>query len=122
MVAFVNGVPRVIHMDDLFPITEKGAFVFAEPNQKFKKNNVWAMLIEKLWAKINVNYEKLVAGWAHEALTVFTGAGSLDYLMSNLDLEQTWILLSKNLEKGHLVGCGTKGAGDDSLSLDTGLA
>jgi hypothetical protein len=35
---------------------------------------LWGPLLEKLWAKINGNYELTQAGWQHEALRVLSGA------------------------------------------------
>ena len=29
---FICGVPHVVHIDDLFPVTESGNFFFAEPD------------------------------------------------------------------------------------------
>jgi hypothetical protein len=54
--------------------------MFAEPDPEAK--NVWAMFLEKLWAKINVNFERTSAGWQHEVIRVFTGAGAKDYIVS----------------------------------------
>ncbi len=39
-------------------------------------------LIEKLWAKLNGCYERIQAGWQHEALRVISGAPANDYLCS----------------------------------------
>ena len=40
------------------------------------------VLLEKLWSKINCNYELTVSGWQHEAMRVLTGSPAYDYLCS----------------------------------------
>lgn len=68
-------------VDDIFPITINGKLVFSEPNP-LTGNNLWPIILEKAWAKLNVNYEHTCAGWMHECARVFTGAGADDYISS----------------------------------------
>ena len=119
---FINGVPRIVQVDDLLPITKEGKFVFGEPNLAINSLQVWALILEKAWGKIVVNFERQVAGWAHECLTILTGAPSKDYLIKNYDLEEVWTIVYESLQKGYLVGCGTNGAGDDTVKDIIGLA
>ena len=58
---YINGVPRVINVDTLMPVTKSGKLMFSEPNPKTK--NCWGMILEKVWSKINSNYERTCAGW-----------------------------------------------------------
>lgn len=51
-------------------------------------------LIEKLWAKLNGSYERVQAGWQHEALRVLSGAPASDYLCSAYTSDQIWSLIS----------------------------
>ena len=71
---YICGVPHIIHIDDLFPVTESGNFFFAEPDAQTQ--NVWGIVLEKVWANLNVNYEKTCAGWQHEVIRVFAGLGA----------------------------------------------
>jgi len=54
---------------------------------------MYGPLLEKLWAKLNGNYERTTAGWQHEALNTITGAPSQDYLCSRYTPEEIWSLL-----------------------------
>jgi hypothetical protein len=74
--------------------------------------NCWGPLLEKLWSKINVNYERTCAGWQHEVVRVLLGCGAKDYLMKQLDVDSLWEHLVKGNERGHIMGCGSKGGGD----------
>ena len=69
---FVKGRPEVITIDDKLP--------YGTASPLFLKRTVdhayWAPLAEKLYAKINVNYETIGWGWMSEAMQIFTGAPS----------------------------------------------
>lgn len=65
----LNGEFKQIVVDDFFPCRE-GAPSFS----KTKNNELWVLILEKAWAKINHNYENTVAGFASEALRCLTGA------------------------------------------------
>ena len=60
---FIGGMPKVVVVDDYFPFeyqqsTEK--LFFAKMGSD---GSLWGPLLEKLWAKINGNYELIQAGW-----------------------------------------------------------
>ena len=56
-------MPKVVVIDDFFPFewqkTEEKLF-FAKMGSD---GALWGPLLEKLWAKINGNYELIQAGW-----------------------------------------------------------
>ena len=39
----------------------------------------WLPILEKAYAKISVNYEKMGLGWMDEAMRILTGAPSTQY-------------------------------------------
>jgi len=47
-------------MDDVYPVTKAGKLMFSEAGVS---NNVWGVVLEKAWSKLNVNYERTCAGW-----------------------------------------------------------
>ena len=66
-----NGEFREIIIDDYFPYNDskkKPAFCHSSQNE------LWVMILEKVWAKINENYEQIIGGSALEVLHDFTGA------------------------------------------------
>lgn len=78
-------MPRVVVLDDYFPFensqTGQEQLFFAKPGSD---GAMWGPLLEKLWAKINGNYELLQAGWQHESLRFFTGAPAQDYVCAQM--------------------------------------
>jgi calpain-15 len=67
----VNGIWEEIFLDDYFPWDEgEGKWVFAGS----KNNAIWALLMEKAWAKVHGGYLNVDVGWAKEAMHDLTGA------------------------------------------------
>jgi hypothetical protein len=69
-VVFLHGEPTRVVIDDYFPFIENGegerpdvAFVRFNPLTK----NIWPLIIEKVWAKVNLSYEDIIAGNSSEA-------------------------------------------------------
>lgn len=68
---FFNGDWKTVIIDDFFPCypDERGP-CFTKGNN----DEIWVMLLEKAWAKLHGNYEKVEAGIASESLRSLTGA------------------------------------------------
>lgn len=72
---YIHGEPREIVIDDHFPCKEvNGEMYLAFSHINEKTQNVWPLLLEKAWAKINLNYENIIAGNASEAFEFLTPA------------------------------------------------
>lgn len=110
---FVGGVPQKMLLDNLFSVTKEEKLMFAEPQIGVK--NVWALFLEKAWAKLNVNYERTCAGWQHEVMRVFTGAAAKDYICSQYTVDELWNILKTNHDEGYILGSGTIGEGNDQF-------
>lgn len=93
---FIRGRPMVVVVDDYIPFMQGGTSTESMP--VFANIGVdgalWGPLLEKVWSKINGNYEATAAGWQHEALRIFSGAPSYDYLTASYDIDQIWKILS----------------------------
>lgn len=79
-------------------------------------------LLEKMWAKVNGNYERLAAGWQHESMRIMCGAPSYDYLCSGYTAPELFKLLSEAHKKGYICGAGTSGGGSDRVRSSLGLS
>lgn len=76
-VVYVHGEQVRVIVDDYFPFHEheegevpKLAFVGMNPASK----NLWPAIMEKVWAKANLNYENIIAGNSSEAFEFLTPA------------------------------------------------
>ena len=67
---FKNGLPLTVMVDDKLPTTTNGSLVFA----KAVNNILWAVLLEKAYAKIHGSYEAIKSGHSSDVLRDLTGA------------------------------------------------
>ena len=67
---FLDGEYQTVYLDDYFPCI-KGTNIpyFVKPNSF----ELWAMLLEKAWAKVNKGYANIVEGWPSDVFTALTG-------------------------------------------------
>lgn len=72
---FNDGEWGNIVLDDKFLCDAYGSPAYARPHT----NEIWVMLLEKAWAKINISYENIDLGSSLEGLIALTGAPSKYY-------------------------------------------
>ena len=77
-----NGEWTTVTVDDYFPCYPEGDPLFS----KCHGNELWALLLEKAFAKIHGNYFLLRGGFVNEALLDLTGCPSISY-----DLEDEYV-------------------------------
>jgi hypothetical protein len=79
---FLNGVWRYIQTDDCFPSSNGTSPCFAKPHGR----EIWAMLLEKCWAKCFESYERIVSGNAKEAFAALTGAPTEHFSLKSKEM------------------------------------
>jgi len=68
---FVAGCQRTIVLDDSFPYDPNNdQYLCAKPAE----NELWVLLLEKAWAKVNGGYSKITGGSCEKAFEFLTGA------------------------------------------------
>lgn len=103
----LNGICREVIVDDYFPVTEPlSTPIFAKP----KDNEIWVMVLEKVWAKLRGSYHNISEGFPHEVLTTFTNAPCFYFEIMNTpyDLEIIWADLLEAEKENFAVCCGSK--------------
>jgi len=90
VVMFIDGHWQVVILDDFFPV-RKGTkdFVFARPNGC----ELWVVLLEKAWAKVNGGYVNIISGWPDHPLAAFTGFASNRINHQTIDKEELWSVI-----------------------------
>ena len=112
VVLFIDGEWVIVYVDDYFPVDSTDSFVFAKPNG----NELWAILLEKAWAKVNGGYSNIIGGNISEVLLALTGFASEN--IDNISLLSPISLYDKiqrSCNEGALIGCGsyTNGNGNE---------
>ncbi|KAL3874801.1 hypothetical protein ACJMK2_037770 [Sinanodonta woodiana] len=109
-------------VDDRLP-TYRGELMYVHSGQK---NEFWAALLEKAYAKLYGSYEALKSGNVADALTDFTGGITEGYVLRgpNANVPRNIVnILFKALDRQSLIGCGInplKGSSGES-QLPNGL-
>ena len=79
IIFFIDGEWQIVFVDDYFPYnTRTKNFAFALPNN----NELWAILLEKAWAKLNGGYSNIIGGIVSEPVASLTGFPA-EYLSHN---------------------------------------
>ena len=102
---FVNGRVQPISMDAMFPYNERGRCpAFATTKGK----ELWVMLLEKAWAKVNGSYNNIVAGNASNALSFLTGAPTITIDHKEQSTNQIWKQIL-TADQSHFIMCASAG-------------
>ena len=87
---FIGGRPLVVTIDTAVPWKNSESLMFAQmPDDK----GSWIPLLEKAYAKMAGNYEKISRGWMAESMRIFTGAPSHRFQINRFSLEDLWDLM-----------------------------
>jgi len=106
-----NGRWQIVTVDDYFPCAPGGGPVYARSHG----NELWAMLIEKAYAKLHGSYESLSLGWAYEAMMDMTGAPCTTFLFTDEDVASSiesgefWNRLVEMDSQGYILSASTPG-------------
>jgi len=102
----INGEWKIVLIDDYIPC-EKGTKtpLFSKPNG----NELWVMLLEKAWAKINGGYLNIVGGWSTQVLSVLTPF-SMEYLVHDkyTNDDELWEKIREADSRGYVMSCCSK--------------
>ena len=115
----INGVWKLVLLDDFIPCYNNGY----ENNFAFSYTNgyeLWVILLEKAWAKLNGNYARIIGGDPHEIFEILTNAYSEKFMFNNYTEEEIWLKYKDAQEKGFLMTAGTN-CDEDLLIEEMGL-
>ena len=109
MILFIDGEWKVVFVDDYFPFDPyQKKFVGARPHN----NELWAILLEKAWAKVNGGYTNIIGGLFSEAILTLTGFPTEIIKHKKLERKIDIYNLYRNIEigykEGSIMSCGSK--------------
>jgi hypothetical protein len=102
---FIDGEWQIVFVDDFFPVV-KGTknFAFARPNG----NELWVVLLEKAWAKVNGGYANIISGWPSDTLAALTGFATQRLSHKELPIDELWTTLKMADESDKIMCTSTK--------------
>lgn len=115
----VNGLWEEVVLDDRFPcLTGSSTPVFA----RSESGELWAMILEKAWAKVHGGYLNAAKGLAREALRDFTGASAKSYF-TGVEGDKLFEIAREAIENNFVLTAGTGSGrqGADQVDEEIGL-
>ena len=111
IILHIDGEEQIVIVDDFLPVDKKTSKpVFSLPNG----NEIWVMILEKAWAKVNGGYVNIIGGVPHEALECLAGFGSVTFCTENSDrqdidayYEEIAYAIKEADKQNCLISCGT---------------
>ena len=109
MILFIDGEQQVVFVDDYFPYDQNQKnFIGARPYH----NELWAILLEKAWIKINGGYTNASWGIFSESILTLTGFPTEIFKHKKLENQIDIFNLYRNIEigykEGSIMACGSK--------------
>lgn len=111
----IDGEWQIVLVDDYIPVT-KGTNnpLFAKPVNP----EIWVLILEKAWAKVNGGYANIDGGSPTEVFNYFTNFPAKDFTHSKqTNKDDFWITLFKSSNNNDIVNCATPG-GDDTKNVN----
>ena len=103
----INGIWQLVLIDDYIPCYGNYGLNFAFTSTH--GNELWVILLEKAWAKLNGNYAKAIGGEPHEVFDVITDAYSEKIVVRQDTSDELWNKLLDAENKNYLMTAGTSG-------------
>lgn len=88
---YFNGMENLMVVDNLFPCKNSKP-MFAKSNN----NELWALILEKVWAKHHRSYQAITAGQSYEVFRDLLGAPSYYYKVNEKNVWKVLRLADKN--------------------------
>ena len=114
---YINGLQCKIIIDDYFPYLNE-ALTFCRLNQKTL--NVWPLVLEKVWAKVNRSYEDTISGCISDAFEFLTPCPIKKYY-HDIQYDNLFSKICKAIDEGFIVCCDIHSTNDNILLRKLGV-
>jgi calpain-15 len=100
-----------VTIDDYFPCSPQGLPIFSRSHG----NELWVLLLEKAFAKVNGSYMLLRGGWAYEGMSDLTGCPTENFDFEEEEAQtmirrgEMWNMLEQADSEGSLISASTPG-------------
>ena len=112
----IEGNWTVVYLDDKFLVNnENNMPIFSYSPTK----NIWGLILEKAWAKINGGYENIINGKSKDVFDAFTPFRILEINLKKFEEEIFWKYIKSLIELNCIIICVTKNSikGLDSIGF-----
>ena len=108
---YINGILEEVVIDDLIPVDPvSGNPCFGKSKQSGEKNVVWVSLVEKAWAKLCGNYDRVISGTVDMGFIHLCGVPSVGYkhLLYKNKKQELWNAFKDAFKNNHIMTAGTE--------------
>jgi len=102
----MDGTFTEVLIDDRLPVVKAKAGFKSAFSQSRGGKEMWVMLLEKAWAKVNGSYENTITGLPADALRALTGAPVDFYAHDYTTDEDLWKVVIEGHRSNHII-CGS---------------
>lgn len=112
IILFIDGRFQIVVVDDYVPVIKNtNDLYFSKPNNK----ELWVVLLEKAWAKVNGGYANIISGWPADVFSCFTGyATSCVIINDESDQDEIYNKITA-YDKGDCILCASVRGDDDKV-------
>ena len=105
IIFFIDGEWQIVFIDDYLPYnTRTKNFAFALPHN----NELWAILLEKAWAKLNGGYSNIIGGIVSEPVSSLTGFPTEYLSHKNIDEMEIFDKIEEGDKEGTIMSSASK--------------
>ena len=116
---FINGLETPLIIDDYFPYNSQSKnFEFCKINNYSK--NIWPMILEKIWAKINSSFEDTISGSIYDSFLFLTPA-PIKRFFHDIKHENLFKKISKAIDDNFIVCTDITSTNDNILLRKLGV-
>ena len=105
LVLFLDGEYQIIYVDDYFPCFKGTNIPYFSKSNNFE---LWPLILEKAWAKVNGSYSNSISGWPSDIFRAFTGFCCEDLNHNEETEERLWNIIKKAKENNGIISSCTK--------------
>ena len=100
LLLFLDGEYQIIYVDDYFPCFKGTNIPYFSKPLNFE---LWPLILEKAWAKINGSYSNSISGWPNDVFRTFTGFCCEDLNHNEETEERLWNIIKKVKENNGII-------------------
>ena len=100
LIRFIDGEFQIVLLDDYFPVIKGTNIPFFLRTSTF---GLWAILLEKAFAKVCGGYGNIILGWPKEIFRTFTGFSTEDLIHDENTINHLWEVINSVCKNNSLV-------------------
>jgi len=107
-----NGGRVEVVVDGFVPCDDRKKVCFSTANG----NELWVIILEKVWAKIHGDYCRIIGGLSHETFRDMTGAPAYLHSTRKIENDALWKIIEDADKADHIMAGGVSANDQDEIA------